>query len=127
MCMPYKNPVKRKEYHKERGAQWYQKNKELTKVRAKQLKKLARQEWVDYKANLRCIRCGQDHPATFDFHHVDPKTKVKGVNEWVKERKYAEAHEEVKKCIVLCANCHRIHHYNEKRGHKAPDAIEHLD
>ena len=125
--MPYKDPAKRKEYHKKRGAQWYQENKELTKERNTQVKKLAKQEWLDYKATLSCVRCGETHPATFDFHHVNPKDKVKSVNEWVKNRNYKEAHEEIKKCIVLCANCHRIHHYNEKRGHKAPDAVKHLD
>lgn len=125
--MPYKDPVKLKEYHKKRSAQWYQKNKELTKERGKQVKKLAKQEWIDFKATLSCVQCGQTHPATFDFHHVNPKNKVKSVNEWVQNRNYKQAYEEIKKCIVLCANCHRIHHYNEKRGHKAPDAIKHLD
>ena len=56
--------------------------------------------------------------AIIDFHHP-PGTKTYGVNELVAKRKFAKVYEEIKKCVVLCANCHRIHHYDEK-GAVAP-------
>jgi predicted HNH restriction endonuclease len=63
----------------------------------------------------KCVHCQQVfHPAAMDFHHLDPSTKeVKGRgipagNSWEKVQK------ELAKTILLCANCHRIHHYKER-------------
>jgi len=62
-----------------------------------------------------CERCGLLYDITnaccFDFHHIEPDTKSFNVNSgtfnrFSKERVYVEA----EKCIILCANCHRIEH-----------------
>jgi predicted HNH restriction endonuclease len=36
----------------------------------------------------------------------------------VKNYRFAAAMEEVKKCIPLCSNCHRILHWEERETHK---------
>jgi predicted HNH restriction endonuclease len=50
----------------------------------------------------------------YDFHHIDPSIKEEGIGTLInKGWKRLEA--ELKKCIVLCSNCHRIeHNCNEK-------------
>lgn len=63
----------------------------------------------------KCTACQQSfHHAAMDFHHVDSATKeIKGRgipagNSWEKVQK------ELSKTVLLCANCHRIHHYKEQ-------------
>ncbi len=73
--------------------------------------------WFDIKKGLKCERCGFSHPAALDFHHKDPSQKqfeLGGRNSYKKNEK--KILEEMKKCEVLCSNCHRIEHaswYNE--------------
>lgn len=58
----------------------------------------------------KCVRCnGQFDPCQYDFHHLNPDDKdfTIGENVLVSEEKFIN---EVKKCILLCANCHRLEH-----------------
>lgn len=71
----------------------------------------------ELKGRLKCERCGQNHPATLQFHHKNPLTKKFAISEstgniFSKSRLLAE----IDKCEVLCANCHSIHHWEEKNG-----------
>ncbi len=47
------------------------------------------------------------HNCVFDFHHVDPKTKSFGVSGSGITRAWSAVEAELKKCILVCANCHR--------------------
>ena len=66
---------------------------------------------MDYKKTLSCGRCGFSHPAALDFHHKDPLTKSFKMGDiaFVEKNKNI-IFEEIKKCEVLCSNCHRIEH-----------------
>ena len=109
---------------------YYERNKEAVKATSKLNAKTYKNKWKSFKATLSCVQCGQNHVATLDFHHVDSTTKEVSVNRLIKNRAYKKAMEEVEKCIVLCANCHRIHHHDEylaaknkkkkKKGAEAP-------
>ena len=112
--MPYKDPVKRKAMAKVYKARWYQKNKEVTKARSRENKRKQKQVWDAYKSAMSCSHCGASHPsgAILDFHHVD-RTNKQNVSSLIKNSRFAAAMEEVKKCIPLCANCHRILHWKE--------------
>ena len=119
--MPYKNPEVRKAKHKEYSATHYQKNKTDVREASKKTRKAQKQTWLEFKTGLACAHCGFSHPAVMDFHHVGVKKHA--VNELIAGGRYRKAYEEVKQCIPLCANCHRIHHHNEqqqKRGPKPP-------
>ena len=97
---------------------WYEKNKEAERQKAKlrqaQRRKDFREFYREYKSNLKCSKCGFSHPAALDFHHTNSSEKeyTLGSIGVVSKEKFLE---EVKKCIVLCANCHRIHHYEEEK------------
>lgn len=61
-----------------------------------------------------CITCGELDPACLDFHHRDPSTKEGHIGEFRKfglDRLFAE----IAKCDVLCSNCHRKHHRDERQ------------
>jgi hypothetical protein len=57
----------------------------------------------------KCVDCGFNaHLAALDFDHVDPSTKKFGIASKLQNADYLELIEEVKKCVLRCANCHRI-------------------
>lgn len=70
---------------------------------------------LSIKKDLKCSICGIDDYRVMDFHHKAPKGGKEfcvsnfGINGWGKERILKE----IKKCIAVCANCHRIIHYNQ--------------
>jgi hypothetical protein len=111
--MPYKDPEQRKAYHKEQSRKYYLANKEKVLAGVKVQRAIGKARWDAFKRTLKCTKCEQNHPAALDFHHVDPSEKENLVSKLVSEGCFAAAMTEVQKCIVLCANCHRIHHYEE--------------
>jgi hypothetical protein len=113
--LPYKDKEQRTAYNKRYGAEWYQRNRDAVLERTRKRKKEKRQEWQNYKAGLSCFFCGFSHPAVIDFHHPDSKGETK-VSHYVQQGQWKRAYKEVEKCVALCANCHRIHHYNERMG-----------
>lgn len=116
--MPIKDPDERKRKQREYSARYYANNKELSIARTASQHKKEKAEWTNYRASLSCAICGFSHPAVIDFHHVDPATKTASVHMLVSSRRYAAAREEIKKCVPLCANCHRIHHHDEHHTKK---------
>lgn len=58
-----------------------------------------------------CHDCHQSYPlAVYDFHHTHGGKKF-AVGEKIITKSLTEVKREVLKCILLCANCHRIRHY----------------
>jgi hypothetical protein len=114
--MPYKDPEVRKAYHKEQSREYYLANKEKVMARSKVTRAVGKAKWDTFKRALKCTKCEQNHPAALDFHHTNPSQKENIVSYLVSQGSFAAAMEEVQKCIVLCANCHRIHHYEENKN-----------
>ena len=94
---------------------WTVDNHAQTLVIPKNMIEKVEEIWVAFKATLSCTQCGEDHPAALDFHHVKRnKTNIK-LHRLVKDGRFKKAYEEIKKCEVLCANCHRKLHYEERK------------
>ena len=57
--------------------------------------------------------CGESHIACLEFHHSKGSVKVACVATMIRSSKYTvqEIIAEARKCVVLCANCHRKLHY----------------
>jgi len=60
-----------------------------------------------------CAICGVSGPeCIFDFHHLDPKDKKHGMSTRINAmRKWSTIVKELRKCVLLCANCHRMLHH----------------
>lgn len=79
----------------------------------------------DYKERRGCERCGETHPATLQLHHVDPSTKhprlTRRANGKLKtavgwhDLSYVDIQTELRKCLVLCANCHAIEEWERRQ------------
>lgn len=96
-------------------AKWYSENRDFHNhqmtIRVKARKEELRIWFRDLKSQMSCARCGEDNPVCLDFHHREPSEKTALVSQviskgWGKER----IMEEIAKCTVLCANCHRKEH-----------------
>lgn len=76
------------------------------------------------KRSSGCVVCGEDEPCALQFHHRNPKSKLFEVSR-AGTRSLEEVKKEIKKCDVLCANCHakvhakriiRLDHYIKSDG-----------
>jgi predicted HNH restriction endonuclease len=115
--MPYKDPVKLAEKAKEYRKRHYERNKVAIAAKVQERKRNLRKKFAEYKATLRCTQCGESHPATLDFHHVIRHPSNRKINSLLKSGAYERAMKEIaEKCIVLCSNCHRKHHWDEQKG-----------
>jgi hypothetical protein len=75
--------------------------------------RLKRREMVNaIKLEQGCADCGNKHPAVLDFHHETPRNGgpiiPRLISETVSLQRLMDA---IAECTVLCANCHRIRHY----------------
>jgi 5-methylcytosine-specific restriction endonuclease McrA len=59
-----------------------------------------------------CADCGKVFPpCVYEFHHVVPRRKRRGGGIGSMESKSTDVFlAELKKCVMLCANCHKIRH-----------------
>jgi len=102
-----------KECVRDRSKQHYEENNISLKEKQR-LYIQQRREWFnEFKKTLKCIKCGENHIACLDFHHRDPKQKEFSIAGAVSHSNKEKVIKELEKCDVLCANCHRKHHYEE--------------
>lgn len=59
-----------------------------------------------------CESCKDDKWYHLDFHHV--RDKDVEVSRLLQGFRWSKIEKELDKCILLCANCHQEHHFNER-------------
>ena len=62
-----------------------------------------------YKEYHKCCKCGEGRAVCLDLHHRDPTTKKFRFSDG-QGRSIKTIDNEFKKCVVVCANCHRLIH-----------------
>lgn len=70
---------------------------------------------AEYKARP-CSDCGGSFPpCAMDLHHRDPGDKEFVLGQ-AALKSWKRVRAEMDKCDLVCANCHRIRHFKERRG-----------
>lgn len=92
---------------------WYRKNRAYSRKRKDRRRKELTYWLYKYKRdNCECKRCGETRPGCLEFHHLDAEEKTFMVSRMVNRGHSIENIEaEIHRCIVLCANCHRMEHW----------------
>lgn len=87
-------------------------------IRNGRLSRIRRMHQVDtIKSSRGCSGCGERHPGCLEFHHPDPMAKQHNVSVAIARCiPWETILAEIEKCVVLCANCHRKHHWEEQRA-----------
>lgn len=111
--------AKNKELQSEAAKRHYQQNRTAMIARSKQFTTEARQRNRDYiwqiKIKSICLDCGYSDPRALQFHHISDKDG--NVADAIRRAWGLEKlKKEIAKCVVLCANCHQIRHFNERSG-----------
>lgn len=56
----------------------------------------------------KCVLCGFDKfPEALEFHHIDPSTKEFVLSGSYLSRALSTQYAELRKCVMVCSNCHR--------------------
>lgn len=122
--MPLKDPIARKEYQKKRSRAHYLKNAEHVKARTKKNRVIYQQtalRWIyEYLLSHPCVDCLESDPIVLEFDHREGTEKVFNIADATSGRVSLDRiKEEVEKCDVRCANCHRRMTYSRaKRTHR---------
>lgn len=81
------------------------------KERNKQRHELILLYFSNLKLSRGCSICGYNKCAkALEWHHVDSEDKDLEVSAFISKGNLVRALEEIEKCEVLCANCHREEH-----------------
>ena len=67
-----------------------------------------------YKESHCCEICGEARTVCLDFHHRDADTKSFALSD-AETYSIVKIGKEIKKCILVCANCHRVIHADDIR------------
>lgn len=105
-------------YKNKKNIDGYENNcKKCREKRKTEIKSITREQIKEFKKTLKCSNCGNSDYRVLDFHHVNPNEKEMGISEMLSNRyTFEKIKKEIDKCIVLCSNCHRIHHYEERKN-----------
>lgn len=99
-CRPCRAEYKQEHYraNKQRYiASTRQRNKALIEERTQYL--------VAFLRDHPCVDCGEDDPVVLEFDHL--RDKKFAISSGIRGRNWRDVLDEIAKCEVVCANCHR--------------------
>lgn len=108
--------------NKSRSKRYYEQHKEKQKkqIYAAKIKRVKanQQLMLEHLQGKECVDCGETNPVTFEFDHVtDDKTdsvsRLLGAG-----YSWPTIQNEIGKCDLVCANCHRIRTYTRVNSYR---------
>ena len=92
----------------------------------KNRRKRIKEELLEYKGG-KCQLCGyQKCSSALDFHHLNPEEKDFSLSTTSSYKNIDKMKQEVDKCILVCANCHREIHYKLSNPEYDSDILERI-
>lgn len=97
--------------HNKYNNEWARNNRDKVNVYYRSWKSKRREWYRSLKEGKSCEDCPEVDVDCLHYHHLDPKTKIDAVANLFSQRaNKVLILEEIKKCILLCANCHQKRH-----------------
>lgn len=84
----------------------YERNKDDYLKKSYARKKAYREEFLDFLKTQKCKDCGNDDYRVFEFDHLYDKKF--DISRKIGGQTLSSLMEEIEKCDIVCANCHRI-------------------
>lgn len=78
--------------------------------RRRELRSEYRAKFDDWKHQQKCLLCEEDESSCLDLHHLDPSEKEIAISTAATIWTWSTLLTELKKCVVLCRNCHAKTH-----------------
>jgi hypothetical protein len=102
-------PTKDPEHGRQLRREHYARNKTVYYERNRIRRLRFREYLYRVKQESQCTLCGEDDPRCLDFHHLGDKSDdVSSLGHYSTLQKLQA---EIRKCVVLCRNCHaKLHH-----------------
>jgi hypothetical protein len=121
LCLPSSKEETKKQKARERirlkrqNPAYVQREREYTALRTQR-----RKYWINkYKISKSCSECGYNkHGAALDFDHLDLETKNFHIAQNMTNKRISVIVAEIRKCRILCSNCHRIHSYQQAQSRR---------
>lgn len=103
--MPYKDKEKYEQYRERSKQRRYESSRSI---------RLANRGWFDEQKKKPCLDCGVSYPPiVMEFHHRDKSQKEITPSQALARRSRQGVLDEIAKCDLLCANCHRLRHVDD--------------
>lgn len=105
LCYSEKRRKLWKIYYYKHGSKY----RENANLRNKKLKDKLRHQMMQYLSDKSCVICGVSDPRILEFDHINPKMKSFSISRAITNvLSWETILNEIEKCQVLCANCHKI-------------------
>lgn len=119
--MPIKDPDLRRQNHaKYMREVWYPKNKDSHKAAVKSSRPARKKRLLEFINTLKeasgCVDCGTKDHRILDFDHVVGSKVISICKARCNGQTEDSILNEIEKCEVRCANCHRIKTYERRCG-----------
>lgn len=61
----------------------------------------------EYLKKHPCVNCQESDPIVLEFDHRNGFDKIESISNLIRDASWSRIEQEIEKCDVLCANCHR--------------------
>ena len=75
-------------------------------------------EIISLEKSKGCLMCDENFHKCLEFHHLEKNDKIDTISTLKRNGSVKKLIDELKKCVLLCSNCHRKVHYNTEFNDK---------